>query len=276
MRYRVRHCPRCKGFVGFGIARRSAGDREAPLIHFCLNCNYQPPVRSIVYGVRNPTPTRRRLGLRLIHSKPRAFAIGSEGGRRHTDMESKISPADYARHLRAIGQDLEALQLNQFNLELTDDAYLVWVKSDDRTENSNPLLRISKSRLQKLWRHRTPPRAAGRAEPYPASQTGKRLRYSVQDLERMEREQRARRSEQSGSADGHRLSQLLRTVGDVLEKKSERLLGIAWQELSVSVVVETPQGRREIDIFRPDNLYDLWVKMYLRRETRARLDSPRS
>jgi hypothetical protein len=192
-------------------------------------------------------------------------------------MGSKISPSDYARHLRAIGQDLEALQFHQFNLELTDDAYLVWVKSDDRTENNNPLLRVSKSRLQKLWRQRPAARPGGRPEPHArsAAESAKRLRYSVQDLERMEREQRARRSEQSGSADGHRLSQLLRTVGDVLEKKSERLLGIAWQDLSVSVVVETPQGRREIDIFRPDNLYDLWVKMYLRRETRARLDSPR-
>jgi hypothetical protein len=52
-------------------------------------------------------------------------------------------------------------------------------------------------------------------------------------------------------------------------------LGIAWQELSIGVVVETPQGRKEIEVFRPDNLYDLWVRMYLKRDNRAILDTPR-
>jgi hypothetical protein len=66
----------------------------------------------------------------------------------------------------------------------------------------------------------------------------------------------------------------LRTVGDLVNQRGERLLGIAWQELSVSVVVETPNGRKEIDVFRPDNLYDLWVRMYLKRDNRALLDTP--
>jgi hypothetical protein len=41
------------------------------------------------------------------------------------------------------------------------------------------------------------------------------------------------------------------------------------------MVVETPRGKKEIDVFRPDNLYDLWVKMYLRRDNRALSDTPR-
>jgi hypothetical protein len=274
-RYRARHCPQCAGFIGFAISKPSARDREVPVTNFCLNCNYQLPVRSIIYGVRKTTPTLRRLGLRLIHNTPRGSALGPEGESRRPDMESKISPADYARHLRAIGQELEALHFSHFNLELTGDAYVVWVKPGDRTEINNPLLRISKSRLQKLWRHRTPHRAIGHEESYAVPQTGKRLRYSVQELDRIEREQRARRQEQSGTADGHSLSQLLRTLGDLVGRKSERLLGITWQELSVGVVVETQQGRREIDVFRPDNLYDLWVRMYLKRHNRAFIDNPR-
>jgi hypothetical protein len=67
---------------------------------------------------------------------------------------------------------------------------------------------------------------------------------------------------------------LLRTVGDLVSERGERLLGIAWQELSISVVVETSNGRKEIDVFRPDNLYDLWVRMYLKRDNRALLDTP--
>ena len=278
LKYRARHCPKCKSFVGFAIAdKQRSGDREVPITNFCLNCNYQLPVRSIFYGGRKKTPPPHRPGLRLVHQTPRASALGSEGDSRRTDMESKISPADYARHLRAIGQDLEARHFSRFNLELTGDAYLVWVKSDDQTETTNPLFRVSKSRLQKLWHQKTPPRTMGHEESYPVSpsQTGKRLRYSVQELDRIEREQRVRRRRRTGNADGHCLSQLLRTLGDLVGGKSERLLGIAWQELSVGVVVETAQGRKEIDVFRPDNLYDLWVRMYLKRNNRAFIDTPR-
>jgi hypothetical protein len=192
-------------------------------------------------------------------------------------METKISPADYARHLRAIGQDLEALRFSNFNLEFTGDAYIVWVKSSDNAERDHPLLRIGKNRLQKLWRNRPPPRTAAHEEPFPpsSSQAGKRLRYSVQELDRIEREHRARRRRHSANADGHSLSQLLRTLGDLLGQRSERLLGIAWQDLSIGVVLQTPEGRKEIEVFRPDNLYDLWVRMYLKRDRRAFFDTPR-
>lgn len=212
-----------------------------------------------------------------MHSTPRVSSLRPEGESRSSDMDAKITPADYARHLRAIGQDLEVLHFSHFNLEFTGDAYLVWVKSADGSDSNKPLLRISKNRLQKLWRNRTPPRTIGHEESYSISpsQTGRRLRYSVLELDRIEREQRARRRRASGNADGHSLSQLLRTLGDLVGQRSERLLGIAWQDLAIGVVVETPQGRKEIEVFRPDNLYDLWVRMYLKRNNRAFLDTPR-
>jgi hypothetical protein len=275
-KYRARQCPKCNYFVGFAIAKQLVTTHEVWITNFCLNCNYKLPVHSIVRGVRKPTrPSSRRTSLRLV-PPAQGPAVGLVARPRKSEMETKISPADYARHLRAIGQDLENLHLRTFNLEYTGDAYLVWLKSDDQTENSNPLFRISKNRLQKLWRNKIPPRTLGHEESFAlsATQMGKRLRYSVQELDRIEREQRARRRQQSGNADGHSLSQLLRTVGDVVGQKGERLLGIAWQELSIGVVVETPQGRKEIDVYRPDNLYDLWVRMYLRRDNRAFFDSP--
>jgi hypothetical protein len=187
-----------------------------------------------------------------------------------------ITPADYARHLRAIGQDLENLHLSTFNLEYTGDSYLVWIRPDDQTGGNNPLFRIGKNRLQNLWRNKLLPRTLGHEESYAVSsnQTGKRLRYTVQELDRIEREQRARRRRHGGTADGHCLSQLLRTVGDLVGQRGERLLGVAWQELSIGVVVETRQGRKEIEVYRPDNLYDLWVRMYLKRDNRAFFDSP--
>lgn len=275
-KYRARHCSRCNYFIGFTLTRQLTRHDEKTVTSFCLNCNYKLPVLAVIHGVRKSTPPLRRLGLRLVHKSLNAPELDAEGESCRSDMDTKISPADYARHLRAIGQDLESLHLGQFNLEFTGDAYLVWVKSVDQVENNKPLLRISKNRLQKLWRNRTPPRAIGHEEPYAvsASETGRRLRYTVQELDCIEREQRAHRRNPRGSADGHSLSQLLRTVGDLVGQKSQRLLGVAWQDLSVGVVIETLQGRKEIAVFRPDNLYDLWVRMYLKRDNRASFDVP--
>ena len=274
-KYHARLCPQCNYFLGFAI-RRSIAGREALLTNFCLNCNYRLPVRSIINGPRRLAASKRRASLRLVCDRPRAPSLGQEWESRRSDMDAKISPADYARHLRAIGQDLEILRFSQFNLEFTGDAYLVWIKASESTERGQPLLRIGKNRLQKLWRNRVPPRLIGHEETFPPSsaQSGKRLRYSVQELDRIEREQRARRRRQSANADGHSLSQLLRTLGDLLGQRKDRLLGIAWQDLSIGVVIQTPEGRREIEIFRPDNLYDLWVGMYLRRDQRALFDTP--
>lgn len=277
-KYRARLCPNCDYFVGFAVAQRRASASPLPITNFCLNCNYKLPVHSIVRGGRRPNKQTRRNNLRLVQGRAPNSSAGQLAAGQSMGMDTGIGPQDYARHLRAIGQDLENIQLDTFNLECTGDAYLVWVRSEGGHEGSPPLLRAGKGRLlQKLWRNRIPSHTIAREESYTDShaQTGRRLRYSVADLDRMEREQRARRHRESGATDGHSLSQLLRTVGDLVGRKGERLLGISWQELSISMVVETPQGRKEIDVFRPDNLYDLWVKMYLRRDNRALSDTPR-
>ena len=274
-KYRARQCPNCHYFVGFAVAKSFVRGVTASLTNFCLNCNYKLPVHTIVRGNGAARRRLRRPKLRLIVGTQESGTLIGIGQRHSDTMDTKISPADYARHLRAIGQDLENLHLSTFNLEYVGDAYLVWVRADHEAD-THPVFRISKNRLQKLWRNKMPARPFGHEERDGRSQseTGKRLRYSVQELDRIELEQRARRQQQSGNTDGHRLSQLLRTVGDLVSERGERLLGIAWQELSVSVVVEKSNGRKEIDVFRPDNLYDLWVRMYLKRDNRALLDTP--
>lgn len=276
-KYRARLCPNCDYYVGFAITKHRSKHHVVSVTNFCLNCNYKLPVHSIVRGVAKRVRTPRRIALRLIRKAapiaPRDLGNPSQG----KEMDARIGPADYSRHLRAIGQDLENLHLSAFNLEFTGNAYLVWLRTDSQPENASPRFRISRSRLQKLWRNKIQPTVLGHEESYtlPSAQTGRRLRYSVQDLDRIEREQRARRRDQSGSADGHTLPQLMRSVGDLIGQKGERLLGVSWQELSVSTVVETAEGRKEIEVYRPDNLYDHWVKMFLRRDNRAISDIPR-
>ena len=276
-KYRARLCPKCEYYLGFAIAKQRSRNREVTLTNFCLNCNYKLPMHSIVRGAAKSPRVTRRANLRLVRRPAQSQAFDSAIQPQVKSMETRISPADYSRHLRAIGQDLQNLHLSAFNLECNGNAYLIWVRTDIQSESTHSRLRISRSRLQKLWRNRSEPSVLGHEESYtlPSAQTGRRLRYSVPDLDRIEHEQRTRRRHRNGIADGHSLPQLLRAVGDMIGQKGERLLGISWQALSVSTVIETSEGRKEIDVLRPDNLYDLWVKMFLRRDNRALSDGPR-
>jgi hypothetical protein len=272
-KYRARSCPKCGYYLGFSISKRLPKAVRVVVTNFCLNCNYKLPMFSILRGVRRaPRPFKRGL-LRLIAGRGHSSAMTPNTPKHNKSMGN----SDYARHLRVIGHDLENLQLDRFNLECTGDNYLVWLRPESPTASQNPLLRISRNRLQKLWKNRVAPRAIGHEETYTnaSSQLAKRLRYSFQDLDRIERDRRQLRRRHSRSADGHGLSQLMRTIGALVEESNERLLGVSWQELSVSIVVETAHGGKRIDVLRPDNLYDHWVKMYLKRGNRAISDTPR-
>jgi hypothetical protein len=274
-KFRARHCPSCGYYLGFSIVKPPFKSKETSVTSFCLNCNYKLPIHGVFRGIRRTSSPLRRGALRLASLAKNKQASTLEAVQAET--VENFSPVDYARHLRVIGQDLEGLRLEAFNLECTGDIYLIWSRPGGTGLEDSPLSRLSKNRLQKLWKNRSRTRSYGQEElaTLPSSARAKRYRYSLSDIDRMEHESKSRRYHKPGVTDGHSLSQLLRTVGAIVRQKHERLLGISWQDFSISVVVETPQGRREIDVFRPDNLYDLWVRMYLRRDHRALSDFPR-
>jgi hypothetical protein len=272
-KYRARHCPKCNYYLGFSIARPPFKTREISVTSFCLNCSYKLPISRIFRGIRRTTSPFRRGALRLASIANIERTTSRVQGETTEELFSQL---DYPRHLRVIGQDLETLRLETFNLECTGDSYLVWSRSSAAEEASNPRSRLGKNRLQKLWKNKSQPRSGAQEERFtlPSSVPAKRYRYCLPDIERMEHESRSRRRK-SGITDGHSLSQLLRTIGTLVGQRHERLLGISWQDFSINIVVETIQGQRKIDVFRPDNLYDLWVRMYLRRDNRALSDFPR-
>jgi hypothetical protein len=276
-KYRARNCPKCNYYLGFSITKSPAKSKEISVTSFCLNCKYKLPINRIIRGIRRTTSPLRRAALRLASVTNLEQTTNSDSQHQVSDPEKPFSLLDYPRHLRVIGQDLETLRLKTFNLECTGDAYLVWFPSAETDTEEHPLSRLSKNRLQKLWKNKSQPRFHGYEERFtlPSSLTTKRYRYSFRDIERMEYESKSRRGRKSTITDGHSLSQLLRTAGAVVGQRRERLLAISWQDFSISVVVETTQGQRQIDVFRPDNLYDLWVRMYLRRDNRALSDFPR-
>ena len=273
--YRARSCPNCNYYVAFSVAKPPAQPQQAAVISFCLNCGYKIPVHSVIRGIRRvASPVRRGL-LRLANMTSPGDAPHGDGDAQDEPREKSNEPSDYARDLRAIGQDLEQLRLTRFNLECTGGMYLVWPRSGSADAQPRSSI-LASQRLRTLWQNRNEPRTQGQEEYTSLNPLCRvrRYRYTSADIQKIDRAGRARRRS-TATIDGHSLSQLLRTIGALVGQRNQKLLGIAWQELSVSVVFESDRGRREIDVFRFDHLYDLWVRMYLRRNHRALSDLPR-
>ena len=177
--------------------------------------------------------------------------------------DRKVAPSGvrYASSLRAIGQALESLQISSFDMEARHDEYLVWNKRHPDPEEE-PSVETVRSRepfarwlgFAGLWRKKD---SASSGETQP-------LRYTPDDIDRLEQEGRARRCKPDVAPDAYRLSQLLRAVGGYVHHVGGRLLGVSWREQWIGVVYEKG-GQRELEVFRPALIYDFWVRMYLMR-----------
>jgi hypothetical protein len=258
--YRARSCPNCKYYVGYTVAKPGETS-DGSVISFCLNCNYKLPVRAIVHGKKN-FPLRRRIrgadgALRRTHDFHGATALDAT-----SITQSREAPApveNYPRDLRAIGQELEKRRFTTFNLKCSDDAYFVWSTEMTAPSQFADLENVSGKNCAGFhYANSNDPEMKMLLDRIVGFQ------FDAEKVKRLEREgvQNRRRD---GVADGHRLSHLLRTVGEQVYLRKQRLLAIAWQERQIGVVAESATGRREINVLRSDNLYDLWVRMYLQR-----------
>ena len=151
-KYRARLCPQCNYYLGFSVTKSPGRRKDTFITSFCLNCSYKLPINRIIRGIRRTTSPFRRAALRLAavtaRNQTKDFAAHGQA----EDARAPFSPLDYTRHLRVIGQDLETLRLKTFNLECTGDAYLVWSPSSAVETEDHPISRVSKNRLQKLWK----------------------------------------------------------------------------------------------------------------------------
>jgi hypothetical protein len=69
-------------------------------------------------------------------------------------------------------------------------------------------------------------------------------------------------------ADAASLSQVLRTVGAYVNEKRARLLKVSRDGEPVRVEYETSSGAKLEEVFAVSDLYDFWVRMYLKRARR--------
>jgi hypothetical protein len=161
-----------------------------------------------------------------------------------------------SKSLRAIGQSLEILGVEAFELEKEDYSYVVRSKSLSPT--SQWIFRNSV--VERVW---DSPGAA-----HNSTQVGNDwLRYDSTDISWLDAQGRkSRRSASFAQVRGvSRLSQLLRTLGEHLDRIEASTFNISWSPDFVSVDYQVSDGQREQKTFTVEQLHKLDSHMRFRK-----------
>jgi hypothetical protein len=167
----------------------------------------------------------------------------------------------YTQPLRAIGQALELLKVDSFDMQPEGEDFLV------RGKTSIPEQPSVEDKLRLIW-GALPKERALESGMKPATVTRLDLRYTPKDVERLEQEGQAKRMNARAIADANSLSQLLRTIGAYIGLKRARLLKMSWNGITITLIYETSSGRLTDEELTVSDLYDVWVRMYMKRADR--------
>ncbi len=158
----------------------------------------------------------------------------------------------YAQSLRVIGQALEALSIDTFELEKRGEEYIVRVERSKSAGKLSWEESFLKSIAEKIW-----------GSDDSAKEIANPARFASSDVDRLEAEGRSKRGKPTAMPDTKNLSLGLRVLGDYLDGKEARDFAISWSTHLVTVSYDHKQ-----ESFTPQNLYDRGVNMYLRRSNR--------
>ena len=179
----------------------------------------------------------------------------------------------YAQPLRAIGQALEILNMQDFELEPSGDDF--YVRGNLPSATNRALLGRSSSSddLKTVW-GAMPGENADSSEAdmrrhLNVLSTRVELCYTASDVDRLEEAGRARRGHGRQSAEAYSVSQILRSIGAYLNQKRARLSKLSREIDTVVVEYQTTLGSHMKETLAIKDLYDLWVRMYLQRAERT-------
>jgi hypothetical protein len=162
-----------------------------------------------------------------------------------------------AQSLRAIGESLEARGISTFDLEKHGENYMLRVVASQPATGRSFFKKIA----QLLWRAND---SAG--EPSDSAVT---LCYTPSDISRLVTEQKSRHGGSNVMPDAQKLGQVLRVIGDHLDRKEACTFTVSVSGHLLSVAYETGSGHQIQEDFTIENLYDRAVHMYLRRSKRV-------
>lgn len=169
--------------------------------------------------------------------------------------------AHYQNVLRAIGQGLENLQVNSFDLEFSDGHYIV---SGNCKNSKTPVVHhrsVAKSFLS-LVRNVSKKTTPNPSLPFHFSG----LCFAPRDIERLDQKGKALRSSWDGSPPNpHSVAQVLRMTGTYLDHNGS-LLRLSWRHPILTLWYVNKLGIEMREEFTPPDLYDVWVHQFKKRK----------
>jgi hypothetical protein len=167
----------------------------------------------------------------------------------------------HAKSLRVIGQSLEVAKIAVFEIETEGPNYLV--KSDSLSKAGEWILRHA------LSPHEVSDETSRQA-------TGRSVRFSPTDISRLDEQAQRQRKFATVDKQIHgRLSQLLRTLGDHLDRSEAKLFQISWSYDTASIEFQRSDGENDSRSFTSDKLDQLGWHSRFRRSGRPRLEPKR-
>ena len=151
----------------------------------------------------------------------------------------------YDRHLRNIGQSLEAQRINVFELKYESERY--WVKGEPDKESS---LLTTLRQWQKRWRRQG---------------VNSSLCYALADIEHLERQGRTKRSRPNRLPDFYSLPNILRTLGAYLDTKGAELIELHKRPLTLTLLYRNREGHPDVEERSIASFHDFFLKLHDRR-----------
>ena len=176
----------------------------------------------------------------------------------------------YERLLRVIGQALEKHRFSSFELTPAGEGFFIRGQFEPAPKGS--LTDRTASRIRSLLDRM--PNRGGRdgIEPgFPSSgaKGPSELLLTLDDIERLDADGRARRVDSQQMVNTSSLPQVLRCLGAYLNQKRASLLKLSSQGDELLLEYQTSLGSRRQASFSATAIYDIWVRMYLQRAGRA-------
>ena len=171
--------------------------------------------------------------------------------------------SNYAQLLRPVGQVLEALKVESFSLTIESTGVHVIAQKKTEKQSAEPELSLRVAwqslRRQKAEAARGPEATSGVLE----------LHYSQSDIERIDSEERSKRTGKGVGSEAHALPEVLRAVGGYVDQKGGQVLAVKKENQDVTIEYASALKKNIVEQFTLASLYDYWVKMYMRRKQRS-------
>ena len=174
---------------------------------------------------------------------------------------------NYSRTLRVVGQKLEPLRPETYEVVCYSDCYLVRcrVKEDNQGKKEEEKKVRGLAAFLRLWRE--PEKPSTGEKPNEGTSMNVEFLYSLEELNLQDEERKEPRHDANAMPDPYSLPNTLRAVGAFLDRKPDaKLLFASNRGQEVAILYETKDGVRNLEEYPISALYEFQVKEYIKRK----------